>query len=112
MEGIIVADNVKKYFSFSKGIIKKKVSNVKAVDGVTLNIYKGEILGLVGESGSGKTTMAKLILSLLTPSENGIYFNGVDIFKASVKEQRNMRKRMGVLFQDPASSLNPRLLIP
>jgi len=111
VEEIIRADNIKKYFSFTKGLIKKKISYVKAVDGISFDIYKGEILGLVGESGSGKTTMAKIILNLLTPDENSIYFDGVNISKASGKDLRTMRRRMGVVFQDPSSSLNPRTTI-
>lgn len=111
MDTMIKVDNIKKYFSFSKGLMKKKVSYIKAIDGISLDVYKGEILGIVGESGSGKTTLARLILNLITPDENSIYFDGANISRSDGKELRDIRKRMGVVFQDPASSLNPRSTI-
>lgn len=111
MSVILEVNDVKKYFSFAKGLVKKKTFNVKAVDGVSLEILKGETVGLVGESGSGKTTLARLILGLTHPTENSIFFEGEDIFKASKKDLLKIRKKMSVVFQDPASSLNPRATV-
>jgi len=111
VEPLIKIDNVKKYFNISKGLIKKKDIKIKAVDGVSLEIFKGETIGLVGESGSGKTTIARLLLNFEEPSVNSIYFDGVDIFNATREETKSLRKRIGIVFQDPASSLNPRSTI-
>lgn len=111
MEPIIKVDNIKKYFSFTKGIIKKRTFHLRAVDGVSFDVYPGETLGLVGESGSGKTTIARLILGLTRPTKNTVYFGGKDIFKVKGRELANIRRRMGMVFQDPAASFNPRSTI-
>ncbi len=111
MSKILSIDNVKKYFTFSKGIINKRVYHVKAVDGISFDINRGETVGLVGESGSGKTTLARLILRLTAPTENTIYFNDKDIFKAEGSELADIRRKMSIVFQDPAASLNPRATI-
>jgi oligopeptide/dipeptide ABC transporter ATP-binding protein len=108
MEPIIRVDNIKKYFTISRGLIKKKVINIRAVDGVSFDIKKGETFGLVGESGSGKTTIARLVMRLTEPTENTVYLEGKDIFQARGRELREIRRRMGMVFQDPAASLNPR----
>jgi oligopeptide/dipeptide ABC transporter ATP-binding protein len=108
MEPIVRVDNIKKYFTISKGLIKKKVFHIRAVDGVSFDIKKGETFGLVGESGSGKTTIARLVMRLTEPTENTVYLEGKDIFQARGKELREIRRRMGMVFQDPAASLNPR----
>ena len=101
-----LSQHVKYYFPL-------RISNigaaVRAVDDVSLNIYKGETLGLVGESGSGKTTLAKIILGLLPPTESTVYIGGKDMWNK--KEQKELRKQIGAVFQDPASSLNPRTSI-
>jgi oligopeptide/dipeptide ABC transporter ATP-binding protein len=111
MKPLLRMEDVKKYYSFTKGIIKRNKIDIKAVDGVNLQVYKGETLGLVGESGSGKTTIARLILNFIKPTENTIYFDDIDIYNTSKAEQRKIRRRMGVVFQDPAASLNPRATI-
>lgn len=111
MSTIVEVKHIKKYFKVTKGLLKKKVINIKAVDDVSFTIKKGETLGLVGESGSGKTTLARMILGLIKPTENTVYLNNEDIFKASGKVAREIRKKMGVVFQDPAASLNPRSII-
>jgi len=111
MESLVRIDNLKKYFKIEKGLLKKKTINVKAVDNIELEIYKGETFGLVGESGSGKTTVARLLLNFTKPTTNTIYFDGIDIFNCSKSELSQLRKRIGVVFQDPAASLNPRSTI-
>lgn len=105
-EILIQIEHLKKYFPLRNS---KKGAAVRAVDDVSLKIYKGETLGLVGESGSGKTTLAKIILGLLPPTESTVYIGGKDMWNK--KEQKELRKQIGAVFQDPASSLNPRATI-
>lgn len=100
---LVRTENLKKYFPLRKN---KGNTFVKAVDNVSLEIFRGETLGIVGESGSGKTTLAKMILGLLTPTESTIYIDGKDI--GDKKHIKEIRKNIGAVFQDPASSLNPR----
>lgn len=106
-EAVIELKNLKKYFIINKGLRSHK-QYVKAVDGVTLTINKGEIIGLVGESGSGKTTLARVILNLTKPTDSEVVFNGVNLSKATKKEMKKFRTEVAVVFQDPASNLNPR----
>jgi peptide/nickel transport system ATP-binding protein len=87
------------------------VGNLKAVDGVSFDIYRGETLGLVGESGCGKTTLARVILRLSTPTAGQVHFDDVPIFSLKKQEMRKLRKRMQIIFQDPFGSLNPRLTV-
>lgn len=105
---MIQLDNLKKYFSISKGLLKKNVTKVKAVDDITLSIKEGEIVGLVGESGSGKTTLARVILNLTKKTGGNIVINGIDVSKATRAEIKQIRSDVAVVFQDPASNLNPR----
>ena len=105
-EILVQIEHLKKYSPLRTS---KKGAAVRAVDDVSLNIYKGETLGLVGESGSGKTTLAKIILGLLPPTESTVYIGGKDMWNK--KEQKELRKQIGAVFQDPASSLNPRTSI-
>jgi len=111
MSSLVKVGNIKKHFTFTEGFIKRRVSRIRAVDGVSFNIRRGETFGLVGESGSGKTTIARLIMRLIEPTENTVYFKDMDIFAAQGKELRELRKAMSMVFQDPASSLNPRATI-
>ncbi len=106
-EPVIELNNLKKYFTISGGITGGK-TYVKAVDGVTLTVNKGEIIGLVGESGSGKTTLARVLLNLTKPTDSSVVFNGVNLSKATRKEMEKFRTEVAVVFQDPASNLNPR----
>jgi oligopeptide transport system ATP-binding protein len=105
------AIDVYKWFPIKGGIIGKTVANVKAVDGVTLRIKKGETLGLVGESGSGKTTVGRTMLRLIEPTKGRIVFDGVDITNLKGSGLRRYRRRMQMVFQDPYASLDPRQTI-
>ncbi len=110
MEDIILElQNVKTYFPIQKGFIfKRLVGSVKAVDGVSFTLKRGEVLGLVGESGCGKSTLARTILQLLPTTEGRILFNGKDLTASSRKEMTKIRCDMQMIFQDPFASLNPR----
>ncbi len=108
---LIQVNSLKKYFTITKGLIRKEKRYIRAVDGVSFEIYPGETFGLVGESGSGKSTIARLLLRLIEPTDGGILFEGKDITKIHGKELRSVRRKMGIVFQDPASSLNPRSTI-
>ncbi len=105
---IIKLDGLKKYFSISKGLVKKRTTYVKAVDDISLEIKEGEIVGLVGESGSGKTTLARVILNLTKMTGGNITINGIDLSKADHTDMKRLRSEIAVVFQDPASNLNPR----
>ncbi len=107
-QAMIKLEGLKKYFTITKGLAKKDVTYVKAVDDISLEIQKGEIVGLVGESGSGKTTLARVILSLTQKTGGKIYVNGIDMDEASAKDMKKLREEIAVVFQDPASNLNPR----
>ena len=103
--------NLVKYFPIKKGVFKRTVGWVKAVDDVTFEVYEGETLGLVGESGCGKTTTALSILRLEEPTNGQVIFDGKDIIKMKKSDMRKERKNMQIIFQDPYSSLNPRIKI-
>jgi oligopeptide transport system ATP-binding protein len=105
---LVKVENLKKHFPIRGGVFGKTVGAVKAVDGVSFFINKGETLGLVGESGCGKSTTGRMLLRLLEPSDGKIYFEGKDITELSNTEMRKMRKEMQMVFQDPFASLNPR----
>ncbi len=103
---------LKKYFPVTEGIvIQRTVAEVKAVDGVSFHIRKGETLGLVGESGCGKTTTGRCILQLDRPTEGAIVFEGVNLVELDQRALRPFRQKIQVIFQDPYSSLNPRMKI-
>lgn len=108
---LLEVKNLKKYFPVKKGIFKKTVGFYKAVDGVSFNINYGETFGLVGESGCGKTTVGKSILRLIEPSEGTVLIEGRDICAMTKEKLRAERKNMQIIFQDPYSSLNPRMTI-
>jgi peptide/nickel transport system ATP-binding protein len=107
-EEILVVDNLRKWFPIKAGLLQKTVGYVKAVDGVSLRVRRGETYGLVGESGSGKTTLGKSVLRLIEPTGGSVLFDGVDVTKAPRGELKKLRRRMQIIFQDPYASLDPR----
>lgn len=114
-ETVIKVMNLKKYFPLSVGffrsIITRNIPVVKAVDGISFDIKKGEIFGLAGESGSGKTTTGRLILRLVEPTSGKIYFHNTEITSIPAKKFKDFRKKMQIIFQDPYESLNPKMTI-
>lgn len=111
MDELLRVNDLKKYFPVTKGILKREVASVKAVDGVSFVIHAGETFGLVGESGCGKTTVGKMVLRLLDATDGEILFDGRDLRKLSKSEMREMRKEIQIIFQDPYGSLNPRMTV-
>ncbi len=108
---LLRVENLKKYFPLRAGVFKKVVGWIKAVDGVSFEVFLGETLGIVGESGCGKSTLGMTILRLLEPTEGRIIFAGQDITKLPASKLRPIRKDMQMIFQDPFSSLNPRMTV-
>src|SRR6185369_14221295 len=107
-EPLLSVRGLEKHFPITKGLLKRKVGAVQAVDGVDFEVHKGETLGLVGESGCGKTTTGRLLTRLLEPTSGSIVFEGRDISHLSQGRMRPLRRDMQMIFQDPFSSLNPR----
>ncbi|MFD0825062.1 dipeptide ABC transporter ATP-binding protein [Neobacillus sp. M.A.Huq-85] len=107
-ETLLEVKNLKMYFPVMKGVLKRKVADVKAVDDVSFSIKKGETLGLVGESGCGKTTIIRSILRMYEPTSGEVIFNGQNIAKMPKGKLRPIRKNISLVFQDPFSSLDPR----
>ncbi|MCP4023676.1 MAG: ATP-binding cassette domain-containing protein, partial [Desulfobacteraceae bacterium] len=106
---VLEVENLKKYYPVKKGFFKKTVNHVKAVDGVSFHLDSGETLGLVGESGCGKTTVGRSILRLTPPTAGKVTFKGQDLDKMGKESLRKIRTSFQVIFQDPFSSLNPRM---
>ncbi|MGO8055618.1 ATP-binding cassette domain-containing protein, partial [Rhizobium leguminosarum] len=94
-----------------KNLLGKPLAFTKAVDEVSFNVYEGETLGLVGESGCGKTTLGRALLRLIEPSSGKIFYKGTDLTTKSISSLKPLRKEIQIIFQDPYSSLNPRLSI-
>ncbi|MFW5900467.1 MAG: ABC transporter ATP-binding protein [Halodesulfurarchaeum sp.] len=110
-EPLVDIRGLQKYYPVKGGILNRKVGDVKAVDGVDLQIREGETLGLVGESGCGKSTLGRSLLRLTEPTAGTVTFDGEDVTGASKSRLRDLRREMQIVFQDPASSLNPRLRV-
>src|SRR5690606_7620601 len=110
-DNILEVRNLRKYFPIRGGIFSRVVANVKAVEDVSFDVKRGEVVGLVGESGSGKTTVGRSILRLIEPTSGEVWFDGTDITKLSKSAMRDYRKRMQIIFQDPFASLNPRMSV-
>jgi oligopeptide transport system ATP-binding protein len=110
-EVLVKIEDLKMYFPIYRGVIRRQVGAVLAVDDVSLEIYKGETLGLVGESGCGKTTLGRTVLQLYKPTSGHVYYEDVDLTKLKPEAQRQMRKYMQMIFQDPYASLNPRMSV-
>ncbi len=112
---VIRIENLRKWYPLRRGFFETLLSrselSVKAVDGVSFTLKKGEIFALVGESGSGKTTLGKVLIRLVEPSGGSVYFHGKDITKLKDREMKPLRREMQIVFQDPFESLNPRMII-
>lgn len=108
-EPLVEATNVKKYYPITRGILLRRVfGHIKAVDGVTLSIHRGEVFGLVGESGSGKTTLARILSGVTKPTEGEVIFNSLKINQAKGRLLRQLRREIGFIYQNPYLSLDPR----
>jgi oligopeptide/dipeptide ABC transporter ATP-binding protein len=107
-EKIVQVQNLKMYFPITRGLLRRKVADIKAVDDISFEINKNETLGLVGESGCGKTTTGRCVLRLYQPTSGSIIFSGIDISNVPESKIKNHRRDMGVIWQDPYGSLNPR----
>jgi oligopeptide transport system ATP-binding protein len=110
-EILVQVTNLKKHFPIRRGVVRRQVGAVQAVDGVTFNIYKGETLGLVGESGCGKSTTGRTILQLLKPTAGEVKFLDKELTALGKTDLRKARRNMQMIFQDPYASLNPRMTV-
>ena len=108
---LVSVKNLKKHFPITKGLFSRVAGHVRAVDGVSFDIQRGETLGLVGESGCGKTTTGRSILRLIEPTSGDVSFDGQDVVRMGSSDLRALRRRMQIIFQDPYSSLNPRMTV-
>ena len=108
---LLKVQNLEKYFPIRGGLLSRVVANVKAVNDVSFELAKGEVVGLVGESGSGKTTAGRAILRLIEPTGGQVIFNGTDVTKLNKSDMRDYRRQMQIIFQDPFASLNPRMTV-
>ena len=105
---LLTVQDLHKWFPIKGGLLGRTVGHLRAVDGVSFSVMKGETLGVVGESGCGKTTLAKTVLKLIEPTKGRIIFDGTDVTDLSGKKVMKLRRRMQIVFQDPYASLDPR----
>ncbi len=108
---LLNVEDLKTYFAVRKGLLRRTVGYIKAVDGISFGIHKGQTLGLVGESGCGKTTAARTIIRLVPATSGSVTFEGLDVLKADKRQLQSLRRRITIVFQDPYSSLNPRMTV-
>lgn len=108
---MVKVEHLKKYFPITGGVFQRVVGHVKAVDDVSFEVKEGETLGLVGESGCGKSTTGRALLRLIEKTNGNVFFNDKDIYKLNKNEMRKLRTKMQIIFQDPYSSLNPRMTV-
>ncbi len=108
---LVDVTDLKVYFPIRAGFFQKTIGSVKAVDGITFEVRRGETLGLVGESGCGKSTTGRAVIRLREPTSGSVFFDGVDLAKADKNKLRRLRRRMQIIFQDPYSSLDPRMTV-
>ncbi|MAB28396.1 MAG: peptide ABC transporter substrate-binding protein, partial [Planctomycetaceae bacterium] len=108
---LLEVDNLKTHFPVRRGILQRVVDQVRAVDGVSFKIQPGETLGLVGESGCGKTTVGRTILRLIPATSGAVRYDGENVFDMNASQMRDIRRKMQIIFQDPAGSLNPRMRV-
>jgi peptide/nickel transport system ATP-binding protein len=106
---LIEVEDLYKYYPIHAGLLRRKVGDVKAVDGVSFSVAHREVLGLVGESGCGKSTLGRTLLQLLEPTSGHVYFRGQEITHKQGKELRRLRRKLQIIYQDPYGSLNPRM---
>ena len=110
-EPLLRVENLKMYFPIRRGVFQTHVGDIKAVDDVSFDVFKGETMGLVGESGCGKTTTGRAIIRIYMPTAGHAYFNGIDLAALKGSDLRLMRRKMQMIFQDPYASLNPRMSV-
>ena len=110
-EVILQAENLVKHYPIKAGVLRRTVGHVKALDGVSFELYKGETLGIVGESGCGKSTLARMLMRLEEPTAGKLTFDGVDVYSQRGSAMRRLRRDIQIVFQDPYTSLNPRMTV-
>ncbi len=111
MGSLLSVLDLKKYYEVRRSVFSVAKDTIRAVDGVSFELEKGQTLGVVGESGSGKSTLARCVLLLERPDSGGVVFDGIDLLKAGREEVKRLRRDMQIIFQDPYSSLNPRMKV-